>query len=122
MAISVYTVWLGVAMLLSLTTAEDVLLNCLALNFILDIDEIVFRSFAPIGVQKTLEEIDFEFYDQARVWSWLQTLRSWRVWVLSPIIVPLTVSVGLCYFVFTTNCTYSETAKMYVSRNNGEEW
>ncbi|CAK9117853.1 unnamed protein product [Durusdinium trenchii] len=67
MAISVYTVWLGVAMLLSLTTAEDVLLNCLALNFILDIDEIVFRSFAPIGVQKTLEEIDFEFYDQARV-------------------------------------------------------
>lgn len=54
-------------MLVGLTTAEDLLLNCLALSFILDIDEIIFSSFAPLQLQKTLDEINFDFYKQSPV-------------------------------------------------------
>ena len=121
LVVSFFTLLLGIDMLLSLTTAEDVLLNCLALTFILDIDEIVFRSFAPIEVRNILNDLDLEFYHQSNVWPIVQTLRCspWLM-VLTPILVPLIISIGCSYLVLFAHCTYNEELGMYVSRFNGE--
>lgn len=120
--IGVFTVFFGVDLLVGLTTVEDLLLNCLAVSFILDVDEIVFSSFAPTDLVIMLENVDFELYRHAKIWKDVRRFRESRYiprWIF-PILVPAVASLGFYCLTITAHCTFDYSLNRYVSRLNDE--
>merc|ERR1712107_68861 len=59
--ISVYLLSLGCEWLSTTTNFEALVMNCVAMEFVLHIDELLFIAFLPMGYRRQVEDINFFF-------------------------------------------------------------